>query len=416
MRDANSPRLRRRVFLLCWVGYTVSYLLRTNLSAALDKLIEDMHISRAMAGGIGSLYFWMYAVGQLVNGYLAERLNPKGMVAGGLLLSVAINCLMGVARSYPLLLALWGLNGYSLSMVWPATFKILTNWYSPDAYRKLSVWISLPTTFGYLISWSLIRAVVSRMSWPFAFFLPAAAGVLFLCVWLAFLKPTRESAGLKKPESFEAPEAAGSRRSISRLLIEFGLVYVGLAAIVQGLIKESVNLWGPTLMADLAGPALADMSMAFSIGIPVAGTLGILMIGQLIRWCNNSGKRTLLALFGAVAASAALVCALKTELIASALLLSLMMACVSGANAVITVFLPTGFVRHGISAQVSGMFNFMVYLGAGVGGGLSGMVSDRWGWSGMYLLWAALSMLACCTVVLWQLWLIRKRRARQASG
>ena len=77
MRDANSPRLRRRVFLLCWVGYTVSYLLRTNLSAALDKLIEDMHISRAMAGGIGSLYFWMYAVGQLVNGYLAERLNPK---------------------------------------------------------------------------------------------------------------------------------------------------------------------------------------------------------------------------------------------------------------------------------------------------------------------------------------------------
>jgi OPA family glycerol-3-phosphate transporter-like MFS transporter len=347
----------------------------------------------------------MYAIGQIVNGYLAERLNPKKMVAAGLFFSVVFNCAMGFARGYVVILVLWGLNGYSLSMIWTPVFKILTNWFSSDVYRRISVWISLPTTVGYLISWNFIRLVASKTSWPFAFYIPAACGAIFLIIWMLFLKPTRESAGLPglAGEEVNNDEAESNvrNRSLYRVLIMFGLIYIAFLAVTQGMIKESINLWGPTLISELAGDGETYLAALFSTGIPVAGTIGILMTGQLLKRREGAGHITLITLFGLACACAGAAFAFKPAPIFIALLLSALTACICGANAVITVFLPTGFVRYGISAQVSGILNFAVYMGAGLGGSVSGLISDRYSWNGMYLLWSLLAMIACFTVQIW---------------
>lgn len=403
---------RRRTLILCFACYTVSYLLRTNLSAVLDKLIAELQISRALAGSIGSLYFWIYALGQFINGYLAGRLNPKKMIVTGLSLSILINCLIGSARSYPVILLLWGLNGFSLSMIWGATFKILTNWHSPEAYAKVSVYISLPTTVGYLISWSVIRLIAAHFTWRYAFFLPAMCGAAFLILWIAFLQPSPRSAGFTPESATPVPEAAGGavKKTPYQLLIGYGLIFVGLAAIVQGLIKESINLWAPTLMAESGTAAKADMTSLYAIGVPIAGTLGILAVGKLLRAFHNNSFQTLLVLFIAAAVSAGAVFAFQPPFFISVLLLSALMACVCGANVIITVFLPTGFVRQGLSTQVSGALNFMVYVGAGLGGSLSGLVSDLWGWNSLYLLWAALCMVALGVLAVW--WMKGKTMVR----
>ncbi len=397
----NQAHLRRRTLILCFACYTVSYLLRTNLSAVLDKLIVDLQISRALAGSIGSLYFWMYALGQFINGYLAGQLNPKKMIITGLSLSILINCLIGSVRSYPLILILWGLNGYSLSMIWGATFKILTNWYSPDAYAKVSVYISLPTTVGYLISWSVIRLIAAHFTWRYAFFIPAVCAAGFLILWIAFLQPTPPSSGLAAASSDKKIDSSSTKKSPYQLLIVCGLIFVGLAAIVQGLIKESINLWAPTLMAELGSAAKSDIASLYAVGVPIAGTLGILAVSRLLHAFHNSSIKTLLVLFIVAAMGSGAVFLFRPPFALSTLLLSVLMACVCGVNVIITVFLPTGFVRQGLSTQVSGTLNFMVYIGAGVGGSLSGLFSDLFGWNSLYLLWSALCLVALGMLMIW---------------
>jgi len=321
MTEAIHTLHRRRTLILCFACYTISYLLRTNLSAVLDKLIVELQISRALAGSIGSLYFWMYALGQFINGYLAGRLNPKKMIITGLSLSICINCLIGSVRSYPLILILWGLNGYSLSMIWGATFKILTNWYSPEAYAKVSVYISLPTTVGYLISWSVIRLIAAHFTWRYAFFIPAICAAGFLILWIAFLQPAPPSSSLAA-SSEKKVDSGSAKKSPYQLLIVCGLIFVGLAAIVQGLIKESINLWAPTLMAELGSAAKSNIASLYAVGVPIAGTLGILAVSRLLRAFHNSSIKTLLVLFIMAAISAGAVFLFRPPFFLSALLLS----------------------------------------------------------------------------------------------
>ncbi len=410
MSTASTPS-KRRILLLCLLGYTVAYLLRTNLSAVLDKLIVEMHISRAMAGAMGSLFLWMYAAGQIGAGYLAERVNPKRMVSVGVLLAALCNVGVGICHSYGPMLSLWGLNGLLVGLIWSPTFKILTNWFDAREYQRVSVWISLPTTMGYLISWGMIRALVIRLPWQVAFFLPGALALLFLIAWELWLVPMPRDA-----ESSDALALQGEqdqdpqkhhRMPFGRLLVGMGLLFVGIAAVAQGLIKEGLNLWGPTLLSEIGGQMAEGLVAGFSIIIPLCGTLGLLAVGWMMKRMGDSGPRVLL-LFGAAALASVGIYLMQGQFLATVSLLGLLMACVCGANMLITVTIPMGFVKHRIAAQVSGALNFLCYAGAGLGGGTFGLISERWGWQSVYLMWALLCGVALTALWLW-MWLRRER-------
>lgn len=395
MRSDASEK--RRVLLMCVAGYTVSYLLRTNLSAVLDKLMAELQITKVMAGSIGTLFFGVYALGQIGAGYLAERVNPKRMAALGLLLSAMCNLWVGLAQDFTLILVLWGVNGLSLAMVWSPMFKILTNWFDAEEYRRVSVVISLPTTVGYLLSWGGLRAVAQVLPWRTAFFLPAALTVLFLCAWVLLLKPAPR---LAEPEQDALPPRR-NRLPLSELLLGCGLLLVGLCAIVQGLIKEGINLWGPTLLSELGGSMASGLVAAFSVLIPVCGTVGIFCVNWLVKRLRENDAKALFLLFAAAGVASLGVYALRAWFAPSVLLLSTLMACMCGANVLITVLIPMRFAKHHVSTQVAGGLNFLCYIGAGLGGSAFGLVSDLWGWQSVYLFWIILSFLAVLFTALW---------------
>ena len=386
------------------IGYTVSYLLRTNLSAVLDRVIAEFQITQGAAGAAGSLFFWMYAAGQILAGYLADRVNPKPMMAAGMALSIACNAGIAFSRGFTAVLVLWALNGLSLAMVWSPTFRILVNWFSAEEYRKVSVWISLPTTIGYLLSWGLIRVAAGALPWRAAFFLPAAVALVFLVFWAVFLRPTPESAGLAAPEPSgmgDAPAARPVRKPIWPLLLGEGLLLTGIAAVVQGMIKEGVNLWGPTMLTDIGGSVGVGLASAFSMLIPAFSTLGILAAGAIAKRLRDSSAGSLLLLFALGTLASGALYLFRAYFILSVVLISIMMACMSGANVLITVLVPMKYVRQNISAQVSGALNFLCYLGAGLGGATFGLTSQYWGWPGVFVLWFALCALAVAATVAW---------------
>ena len=86
---------KRRVLAVCVAAYTVSYLLRTNLSLALEDLMEVLSIGRGQAGLVSTLYFWTYASGQLLGGWLSVKWDPKRVVALGLAASGLCNLAIG---------------------------------------------------------------------------------------------------------------------------------------------------------------------------------------------------------------------------------------------------------------------------------------------------------------------------------
>ena len=402
-RRGSLTRWKRDTLALCLIGYTTSYLLRTNLSAVLDRLIAEFNITNGVAGIAGSMFFWTYAAGQIVAGYLADRVNPKRMMAVGTILSALCNTGIAFSRGFTAVLLLWALNGLSLAMVWSPTFRILVNWFSAEEYRKVSVWISLPTTVGYLLSWGLIRVVARPLPWRAAFLLPAVCAGVFLLFWAAFLRPTPESAGF-----FPAPRGdqsatmpAPTSQSLWPLLIGEGLLFAGLAAVVQGLIKEGVNLWGPTMLSEIGASTGSGLVSTFSILIPIFSTLGILVAGIIVKRLKDSSTGALLFLFVLSMLASGAMYLFRAHFALAAMLISLMMACMCGANVLITVLVPMRYAGRNISAQVAGGLNFLCYVGAGLGGSAMGLTSQHGNWAGVFLLWMALCALAIAVTAIW---------------
>ena len=67
----------------CWCAYALAYTLRVNIAVVIPFLRRDIGYSNTQLGMVTSLFFLTYTVGQLVNGYLGDRVNSKILIVGG---------------------------------------------------------------------------------------------------------------------------------------------------------------------------------------------------------------------------------------------------------------------------------------------------------------------------------------------
>ncbi len=149
-KEVKSPK--NRMILLCMLAYTVSYLCRTNLSVAMNEILGNFQITKSQGGLITTAYFWLYAGGQLIAGWMCTRRAPKYVLMLGLVMTIDCNLLIGFVRSYRALLLLWSVNGLALAFFWPPVMQIGTNWSEPDEYTRISILLNLPTTIGFIIA------------------------------------------------------------------------------------------------------------------------------------------------------------------------------------------------------------------------------------------------------------------------
>ena len=382
------------------LAYTVSYLCRTNLSVAMNEILDEFQISKSQAGLITTIYFWLYAGGQLAAGWMCTRKDPKYVLMLGLLLTALCNTLIGFVRSYELLLLLWSLNGLALALFWPPVIQIGTNWSEPEEYTRLSILLNLPTTVGFIIAWAGLGSLNTLLSWKWMFWLPAAVALGFLFLWGLLLHSSPEKAGLsyrprvpgKLPN--QESEPSSEKTSLAACLLTGTMAAYGLLVIFQGCTKESINLWAPTLLQEVAGGRNLVLVSAFTSLIPVVSTIGLFSTGALVTLCRGNQAKTMKILLGLGMAAGWAMVLCRNTFVPVVLFMGIVLAVVYGVNTVLTTMLPLQFAHTGRSGAISSVFNFLSYVGAALGGVISGAVADWIGWTGMYWLWAGLSTAA----------------------
>lgn len=89
------------------VAYVTFYVCRLSFTVAKSALVE-LGITPTELGMIGSALFFSYAIGKLVNGFIADHANVVRYMSLGLLLSAGMNLLMGMTTNALLLAIFWG--------------------------------------------------------------------------------------------------------------------------------------------------------------------------------------------------------------------------------------------------------------------------------------------------------------------
>ena len=98
--------------------------------------------------GMDSAFLFSYAIGNIISGYLEDRLPLRILIAVGLALSgfiYSVIIAMGYSNAYIpyIFLIQWALQGLSQSTVWPGTIAVLGNWFKQKHRGKiLGFWSS----------------------------------------------------------------------------------------------------------------------------------------------------------------------------------------------------------------------------------------------------------------------------------
>lgn len=119
--DSTTPkerfyRIRLATFISATCGYALYYVCRLSMNIVRKPIVENGLFTETELGIIGSCLFFVYAVGKMANGFLADRCNARRFMATGLLLTAIVNLLLGFSNMFIVFAVLWGLNGWFQSM------------------------------------------------------------------------------------------------------------------------------------------------------------------------------------------------------------------------------------------------------------------------------------------------------------
>lgn len=410
MEIGNLLRKKQKeVFLFCWAGYFLTYFGRLNLSVAMNAMEREFSSGTVVIGLTGSVFFWVYAVGKLVNGYAGDYLNNRQQVFYGLLISGAANAMIGFSQSIWPVIFLWAVNGFAQSAIWCNMISLIAHWFYEEQHGRTAVWLSTSMVGGTLAGWGICGLIIRVASWQWVFLIPGLALLLFALLWKMYVKNSAVEAGftdfygvrvLNSSEAFlehtilkHVGENGGRGNGIGAFILASGLIWIILACLAQGVIKDGIGLWGPTMIQDIYGVDAGTASFIL-LFIPVMNFFGISLVGLVQRkgtWREETLAVILMILSVLILAGIRIF--MEQSLAAGVVLLGSVSAVMYGVNTIMLGVFPLRFARANRASFVSGLLDFCSYAAAGLSSVFSGLVIQLGlGWNSVFLVWIVLTV------------------------
>ncbi|ENZ0174155.1 MFS transporter [Providencia rettgeri] len=286
--DKRFKFLRWQTFLSMTLCYVMFYVCRLSFTVAKSALVEE-GITPTELGLIGSSLFFCYAIGKLVNGFLADHSNVVKFMSLGLLLSAGMNYLMGSTTNALFLALFWGINGWAQSMGVGPSVVSLARWYSDKERGTFySIW-STAHNVGEAITYLVIAAVIATYGWQFGYLTSGTLGVFGIIMILLFMRDSPQSIGypvittLEPNTNIEAPNEKSKQSVLKNQLWSLrnpALWTLALASAFMYVDRYAVNSWGIFYLEHAKDYTTIQASGIVSVNA-IAGIAGTIIAGVL---------------------------------------------------------------------------------------------------------------------------------------
>lgn len=376
--------------LLCSAVYFTSYVTRINYGAVMAEIIRAEGITRSSAGVVSTVAFLTYGAGQILSGYIGDKVSPKLLVVVGLLSSSACNILMPFARG-PLQMAIvWGINGVTQAFFWPPLVKLMATMLDIESYKRAVVSVSAGSSIGTIAVYLISPAAIVLAGWRAMFFLSAACGIATAVLW-SIMSPSGE-------HSTVTPRKADGKKAVIPSGVVTLLIMFAAAIVLQGILRDGLTTWMPTFVSDMFGLSTAA-SILTGIALPVFAVVSFNLASLLDRRLRNE-VTSAAVMFGVGAVAAGLLYLLRSSAPAAVALMAVVTGCMHGVNLMLITRVPAYFGKSGRISTVSGVLNTFTYVGSGISGFGIALVSDNLGWGATAFGWFIVALLGTLMCVL----------------
>ncbi len=416
----EQPRNREKIlsagtllFVACWAAYCASYLGRINYTAALTAIVAHGVFSKSHAGLIGTVYFFCYGACQIFSGILGDRVSPYKMIGAGLAGTVCANILMPLCSgSYIVMSVVWGFNGIVQSMLWTPILYIISNVLPEEQRRRACLYIAASFPVGSLLSYVISAGAIKFASWHFAFFIPAGIIACIFIFWCFAAGKSSKILGRGEKKTLPVQENTGTKASLGRLFIVSGAAVICLGILVQGMLKDGVTSWVPTLITEKYQVS-ASFSVLLSAVLPIINLSGAWFATKLYEGAFRLNETaaaafcfalTLIPLTGILFVG-------HYPIALCVIFFALFTTLITAINHLFITLIPVRFAKYGCASTVGGIFNSCTYIGSAISTYGFGAVSESFGWTATVIFWIVLGALgvAVCAVPM-------RRYGRFANG
>lgn len=415
MKKLKEKKKITFLFSLCFLVYFSTYLGRLNYSASLSEMIRAEGFAKGQAGLIGTLFFASYGAGQLISGFLGDRLPGKWLVFCGMLVSGVLNGMMGIWHNPSALAGTWCANGLAQAFIWSPLLRVLCDYLEDEDRVKSCLRLNFSVPAGTMAAYGLTALLIHFFQWRSAFFVPSVWLVAVALIWLAgneylekYMASVQETDGNAVSDNSKTSDTQKKQKqavsedgSWKSILTASGLCFLLLALCVQGALKDGVTTWIPTYLEETHH--LGSMAAILStMVIPICNLFGVTLASLADRKWGRNEVKTAALFFGICSIS--LLCLLgfgKSSVLLALLMLAVCTTAMMAVNTMLIAVLPARFGRLGKASSVSGLLNSCVYVGGAVSTYGIGALSAAAGWDKTILLWVvcAAVALALCALV-----------------
>jgi len=376
--NSKNVSLGVKIGILTVSAYLANYVLRSLLSTATPYMLQDNYYSKEFIGLISSVCFISYAFGQLLNGFLGERIKPKYMIGIGLCVSGMSAFLFPLFKNEAAAVILFGIMGFGMSMLRGPLMKIISENTAPKAARMICTIFSITAFVGPFI----VSALIIVFTWDIVFISTGIFVVLY-GIGLYIVIEIFSKKGFIK--TWQQPENKKISAEFKELFKVDHFVYYMIVAGLVEISTSSISFWVPTYFTEFLG-INPDVSIILSSIISFLRALTPFASLYLFKILNGNDIKINYISYIISAVGFLILAFIKTPWLNILLFILALLAVTCSGNILWSIYIPS-LAKTGKTSTANGILDFTGYACAAVANIFFGNAVELIGWRNLIFVW-----------------------------
>ncbi|MBR6719644.1 MAG: MFS transporter [Clostridia bacterium] len=365
--------------ILCSLSYLAVYFARNTLGA----IAPHMGMPDSLIGNMSSVYFLTYAIGQLINGYIGDKIKARYMISGGLFFAGIANLLIplflpvnetGAVISY-------GVTGFFLSMIYGPMTKIVAENTEPVYATRCSLGYEVAGFVGAPAA----GLAASLFAWQGVIYAGSALltgmAMVFFAICAGF-----ERKGIVAYNRFN--KIKEEKKGSIKVLIERRILKFTVISIITGVIRTTVVFWMPTYFNQYLGFSAEKSSAIFAVASVIITFTTFISVGTY-EMLNRNMDLTILIMFTVSTVFFSLLYLVKSPYINVGIMIVAVLASCAASSMMWCRYCPS-LRDTGMVSSVTGYLDFLSYMAAAASTKIFSNAVSHIGWGNLILVWAGL--------------------------
>ncbi len=378
---------------MCAISYLAVYLARNVLSTVSTQMVSEGIFNKEYVGSLSSVYFIAYAIGQLINGIIGDRIKAKYMISLGLISAGISNFVFSLVPAVPFFSYLaYSMCGFFLSMIYAPMTKVVADSTEPIYATRCGV----SYTFSMFFGSPLAGVLAAFFAWQGVFAISSAALIIMGTICFSVFTIYER----KKIVKYNTYKKTEKKDGGIKLLIKHKIIKFTLVSMLTGIIRTTVVFWLPTYISEYLKFSPKQSSLIFSIATLVISFTAFIALFVYER-LNRNMDLSVLIFFIISTVMFLLVYITKQPTFNIIFMVLAIMASNSAASILWSMYCPS-LADTGMVSSATGFLDFVSYISAAISSTLFANAVDTIGWGNLIFVWFGLMFIGIISTLPYQ--------------